>query len=224
MGPSTRSARRATATAALLLLSAGSVAALKSRYKPHIPDAPAYRTSGPADAEVVLVEFSDFQCPACGAVLDTLQGVKKLHHGRIRVVFKHLAWPFHRFAKPAAVLAECAGKQGKFWETHDLLFARQGDWGLYPRTGEEDAAFAAKVRELFAGYARELKLEPQALEACTQDPATAAVVDAEFREARESFIGGTPTLFINGRRFVGPKPIRNETLREVERILGKARS
>jgi protein-disulfide isomerase len=86
------------------------------------------QTMGSSTSGVVLVEFSDFQCPYCGRHdKDTHEAIKKefVETGRIKQAFMHLALPIHPQAKPAAEAAECAGRQGRFWEMRKQLFANQ---------------------------------------------------------------------------------------------------
>ena len=80
-------------------------------------------SKGPADALVTIVEFSDFQCPFCSRANPTLEKVAQEYGDKVRVVFKHQPLPFHKDARLASKYAIAAGKQGKFWEMHDKLFA-----------------------------------------------------------------------------------------------------
>jgi protein-disulfide isomerase len=95
-----------------------------ARTVPGIPvsDSPSL---GPADAWVTVVEFSDFECPYCAQATNTLDQVKLAYPGSVRIVFKHFPLSFHPQARPAAIAAECAHAQGKFWEMHDLIFRNQ---------------------------------------------------------------------------------------------------
>ncbi len=81
--------------------------------------------AGPADALVTIVEFSDFECPYCGRVQPTLRTVLAGAGGYVRVVFKHFPLSMHAHARPAAIAADCAHAQGRFWEFHDLVFSGQ---------------------------------------------------------------------------------------------------
>src|SRR5690606_25758651 len=82
-------------------------------------------TKGSDDALVTIVEWSDFQCPYCSRVGPTIAQLEKEYGDKLRVAFKHNPLGFHQRALPAALAAEAAGKQGKFWEMHDKLFANQ---------------------------------------------------------------------------------------------------
>lgn len=207
----TRNGRRAAASAALILLAVGTVRAFRGGYKPYSPEAPAYRRHGPADAPAVVSVFSDFQCPSCAFAVEPVKKLESLYEGQVRVVFKHHPWYFHRNARKAAFLAECAGKQGAFWPVHDKLFESQAEWAEAPDT-----------KALFNGYLKGLKLDSAALEACVQDPATAVLIDADLEEAEEHWINGTPTFFVNGKRCAGLKQLRSTGVEEIERAI-KAR-
>jgi protein-disulfide isomerase len=82
-------------------------------------------STGPADAWVTVVEFSDFQCPFCAAAKGTLRSVLSTAGSDVRHVFKHFPLSSHAYARPTAIAAECARVQGRFWEFHDLVFSRQ---------------------------------------------------------------------------------------------------
>jgi protein-disulfide isomerase len=102
----------------------------------------------------------------------------------------------HEWAKPAAVAAECAGRQGKFWDYHDRLYDKQEEWTN------------AKADGFLTGYAKDLGLDVPAWQACRQDPAVAAAYAADMKDGDDAWVGATPTFFINGRRFVGAVQLR----------------
>lgn len=86
-------------------------------------------SKGPKDAKVMIVEYSDFQCPYCGRAFPTVNQVLKEYNGKVRLVYKHFPLvSIHPHAEKAAEAAECAKAQGKFWEFHDKLFPTQADW------------------------------------------------------------------------------------------------
>jgi protein-disulfide isomerase len=151
-------------------------------------------TKGPANAPITIFAFSEFQCPFCTRGKNTLDEVvnNPKYAGKIKVVFKSYPLPFHQQAKSASVAAYAAGKQGKFWEMHDLLFANQG------RLKEEGA--------LYNELAKQLGLNMDKFAKDSADPALAAQVDAEMAEGSKVGVQGTPTFFINGKRLVGAQP------------------
>ncbi|MCW5890695.1 MAG: thioredoxin domain-containing protein [bacterium] len=156
----------------------------------------ATNAKGPTDAPVTIVEFSDFQCPACGAAFRDLHALTKANPN-VRLVFRHypldsscnpqMERALHPDACQAAAAAECAGQLGKFWEYHDLLFENQ-------RTLDRDSLFR---------YARELGLDITAFRTCLDDPATMARVRADVATGEKLGVDSTPTIFVNGRRISG---------------------
>ena len=160
---------------------------------------------GPEEAPVTLVEYGDFECPYCGQAEPVIRGLLGAFGTELRFVFRHLPLvDVHEHAQLAAEAAEAAGAQGRFWEMHDLLFARQD--ALDP--------------ENLSGYAAELGLDLQSfseeLRTRTHAPRVARDVDSADR----SGVAGTPTFFINGRRHHGPYDLATLT-RAVE---GEARA
>ncbi|MEK7070060.1 MAG: thioredoxin domain-containing protein, partial [Patescibacteria group bacterium] len=83
---------------------------------------------GDKDAKATLIEYSDFQCPACGAYQPILKKVTDNLSAQVRFAYRHFPLPQHKNAKLASTVAEASGKQGKFWEMHDLIFQNQSDW------------------------------------------------------------------------------------------------
>jgi protein-disulfide isomerase len=145
---------------------------------------------GPADALVTIVVFSDFQCPFCARVEPTLARVLEEYKGKVRIVWKDLALPFHDLALPAAIAAREARQQGKFWEMHAKLFANQG----------------ALDRASLEKYGADLGLNPGRLKAALDGQLWKADVEADAALAARLGIRGTPSFFINGRVFVGARP------------------
>ena len=79
---------------------------------------------GDKEAKATLIEYSDFQCPACGSYYPILKKVSEDMEAQVRFAYRHFPLPQHKNAKLAATVAEAAGKQGKFWEMHDLIFSK----------------------------------------------------------------------------------------------------
>lgn len=211
--PKTRASRSLAST--LIVLGASAVLAGGPRLMTPqwSPDAPSYRKKGPANPLVVIAEFSDFQCPACGAAAPHLKSILELFPDKVGVVFKHKAWDFHPHAMAAAVAAECAGKSGKFWEFHDRLFATQPAWSVLESTGAS-AAYFTKTAE-------ELGLAPAPFAACVKDPSVDELVKADIKEGEQMWVNSTPTFVIGGRRFVGSNQLRTLGLNRVEDLLKK---
>src|SRR5208282_4267457 len=145
-------------------------------------------TQGPEDAEVILVEYGDYECPHCGRAYPIVQQVQKHFGKRLRLVFRNFPLSeMHPHAEAAAEVAEFAGAQGKFWEMHDRLFENQ------PRLGEA----------LFMDLGEKRKLSTTALRQALEQGAFEARVRADFKGGVRSGVNGTPTFFINGHRHDG---------------------
>ncbi len=140
---------------------------------------------GAADAPVTLVEYADFECPACAATSPIIDQAVKKYPGSVRLVYKHFPLSIHEHAEAAARAAVAAQKQGKFWEMHDAMFANQkalDDTGL---------------RKI----AQQIGLDVKAFDEDRRSEAVADRVTKERKAAEDLGLKGTPTLFINGRLF-----------------------
>jgi len=139
---------------------------------------------GPADAKVTIVEWSDFQCPFCAQAAGLMQQVTDAYPSDVKFVYKNYPLPFHKQAMPAAKAAVAAGKQGKFWEMHDKIFANS----------------RALNDDVYAQYASELGLNVEQFKTDMASPEVQAQIDKEMAEARTAEVRGTPTIFINGKK------------------------
>ena len=201
--------RQLIAAAAVLVTAIVAVGVARGARKPYNPEAPAFRVKGPADAPIVIVEYSDFQCPACRMAVEPLKNLLDVYPGKIRVIFKHYPLEMaHPWARSAARYAECAGKQGKFWEMHDLLFETQQDW--YASQSAPDAKFEA--------LAKKLKLD---LAACVKDPETDASVTRDIKDGDSRWVSSTPTFFVNGKRLVGARQLGGLGPVYIDKVLRK---
>ncbi|HXF40430.1 MAG TPA: thioredoxin domain-containing protein [Blastocatellia bacterium] len=158
------------------------------------PSPPVVRISdsGPSrggrDASVLIVEFSDFQCPYCKQATSTLKQVLQSYGESVRLVFKHTPLPIHADAFKAAQAAVCADKQGKFWEYHDRL-----------------SSLNALSTDALRKEAAELGLEMTEFNSCLDSEASRAAVLKDMKEARQADVQGTPTFVINGKVIRGAK-------------------
>jgi protein-disulfide isomerase len=144
------------------------------------------------DYLVTVVEFSDYQCPFCQRVEGTIAQVLERYPDNVRVVFKHRPLPFHKSADEAAMAAVAAGKQGKYWQMHDALFA-------------ERLPAEPEMEEYTEGIAKKLGLKMKKFK---RDRAAARdKVESDDKLAVEVGAKGTPTFFINGQRLVGAQPL-----------------
>lgn len=136
----------------------------------------------------ILVEFSDFQCPACLAVQAPLTQILKKYEGKVEFVYRHFPLTsIHKNAMGASQASEAAGVQGKFWEMHDKLFATQSEW-----------AGLGDPRDKFIEYASQLGMESDKFR---QDLESQGVKDGVARDtlaAARYRLTGTPTFYLNG--------------------------
>lgn len=149
-------------------------------------------------APVTIVEFSDFECPYCGRAHPIVQQLLREFEGRVRVVFKHYPLSAHPHAMPAARAAVAAGNQDRFWEMHDLLFEHQR------QLEEED----------ILGYAEQLGLDMDRFRTDMASTETQDRVDSDKEDGRGVGVEGTPTFFVNGRRFREPPSSLSAYVRE----------
>ena len=151
---------------------------------------------GDEKAKVTIVEYSDFQCPFCKRGSELLPTLLEEYNGKVKIVFKQLPLPIHNWAKDAAIASVCASKQGndKFWEFHDLVFAKQ----------KEIKAENAKVE--FEGIAKQIGLNTGEFDKCLGSPEVEQRVQKEMEEARSIGVSSTPTFVVNGMIVPGANP------------------
>jgi predicted DsbA family dithiol-disulfide isomerase len=142
---------------------------------------------GATKAAVTIVEFSDFECPYCVEVQDTLKQIGERYAGDVRFVFKHLPLEGHRNSFPAARAAYCAGEQDRFWQFHDALFA----------------AGNLSPPEVFEQIAVDIGLGVARFRACVNSEQSRAAVLKDLETARSLRIDSTPSFFVNGRLIKG---------------------
>jgi protein-disulfide isomerase len=152
-------------------------------------------STGPANAPVTMVEFTDYQCPYCHRAQAVVDQLLSRYSGRIR--FVHLDFPLdgHPGAVPAARAARCAGEQGRFWEYHrDLMTA----------PGALDTADLARRADT-------LKLDRASFDACVSSGRHDDAIQASLRQGEELGVSGTPAYFVNGRIIGGARPLESFT-------------
>lgn len=138
---------------------------------------------GNLDAPVSIVVFDDFQCPYCARLAPTLKKVLDNNPQNVRLVFKNFPLGMHKFARAAAVAAEAAGRQGKFWEMHDQLFAN------YNQLSE------AKISAL----AKQIGLDVERFGKDRKDAGVLAAISRDQQQGSRLGVRGTPTVYVNGR-------------------------
>src|SRR5574341_1503271 len=158
---------------------------------------------GSEDAEVTIIEFSDFECPFCGRFYSqTLPQILRdyVDTGKVNLIFKDFPLPFHPSATKAAIAAECAKEQGKFWEMHDKIFDGQQSWA------NQGPSISVP---LFKQYAKDLGLNSK-FDSCLDSDKYAKEVQEDTAEAG-SYVSGTPSFFIGNQKtgytlLVGAQP------------------
>ena len=161
---------------------------------------PAHIRGNP-DAAVTLEEFGDFQCPPCGQFAGFVDELLKEYDSRLRLVFRNFPLPGHQHAREAALAAEAAGLQGKFWEMYDTLYREQSLWSN-----------ASDVRGLFESYAGTLGLDVDRFKKDMDGDKVRERIDSDHALADFLGVKVTPTLFINNRA-IDPKDKNPEGVR-----------
>jgi protein-disulfide isomerase len=143
---------------------------------------------GPENARVQLVEYSDFQCPACASFQPVVADVLEQFGDQISFEYRHFPLTaLHPYAEPAARAAEAAGQQGQFFAYHDKLFAEQASWSKSNPTGA------------FLRYADELGLDVEKFSRHLRSSLLREKVRADAASGREKQLVGTPSFFLNGQ-------------------------
>lgn len=191
-------------TTALLLLVAGLTLAIfawvvlrqRPQLQPSLPTANADDPSrGPSDAPVTIIEYGDFQCPFCQQMADSLAQLTARYPSQARHVWKDYPLASHPEARPAALAARCAHRQGQFWPFHDRLFQQQGDLGP----------------DLYQRMVADLNLDQATFAECLKDSSVQYRIDQAVTAGRRVGVGEVPTVFINGRRYEGALSVEELT-------------
>jgi protein-disulfide isomerase len=157
---------------------------------------------GVPNAPIQIVEFADFECPACKMVSRVVKGALEKYEGRYFFVFKNypldkscnpnMTRELHQYACVAAHFARCAGEQGKFWEASDLLFLREADSG------------ELTTRSLVEEASKELSIDEEAVGSCMNSKRYESVVLDDIQEGERVGLQGTPSIWVNGRFVENP--------------------
>ena len=159
----------------------------KNSQKLEIPVTSEDHIRGDKNAKLTLVEFSDFQCPACAAIEPLTEKLLKDYPKDVRLVYKYFPLAGHPNSLPAAKSAEAAARQGKFWEMHDILFKKQDEW-----SGLENP------QELYKVYSRSIKLNDEQFAKDTDSKDVQDRIDRDYNLGITVNIQATPTFFLNG--------------------------
>jgi len=163
---------------------------------------------GSLDAKIMLLEYSDFQCPACKAYEPLVKKVLEEYSDEVFLVYRHFPLrQTHENAQLSAQAAEAAGKQQKFWEMHDLLFIKQEEWA-------EEKDFSVKLKS----YAEELELNVDQFEKDLESDEGKRKIDEDYASGLKFNVNATPTFFLNGKKLENMRSF-NDFKREIENLL-----
>ena len=150
---------------------------------------------GNRNAKVVLVEYSDFQCPACAYYSSLVKNLERDFLNDLAVVYRHFPLEqIHKYAKLAAQAAEAAGKQGKFWEMHDIIFEKQSEWSI-----------SDNALQNFISYAKVLGLDINKFQTDLNSKDVEEKIQKDTVSAYDQKLAGTPAFFLNGKQISNPR-------------------
>lgn len=158
--------------------------------------------------KVTLVEYGDFQCPACGQYHPLVKQLIEEYKTDIQFQFRNFPLQaIHPNARAASRAAEAAAKQGKYWEMHDQLYEQQDSW--------KDSS---SVRTVFEGYASQLGLKLDQFKTDFASEAVNETINADYQEGQKLGVSGTPTFFLQGKK-IDKNP---QTLDEFKKLIDQA--
>ena len=154
---------------------------------------------GDKSAPVTVIEYGDFQCPACGAFYPIVKSLESTYAGKVRFVFRHFPLSqIHPNALASARAAEAAGLQGKFFEMHDKLYETQSVWG----------ELTTNQQALFESYAQELGLNMNKFKEDYASDQVAKIINNDQSSGQQAFsIDSTPTFIVNGNKIKNPEGV-----------------
>lgn len=187
-------ARRIAAAAGILIVFGFFVLIMKSCHKGPMLPVPEYRQLGNDNSSAILeiYEYTDLACPACAMANEKLHEMLEKHRDKIKLNFKHYPLTMHYWAERAALHADCAGEQGKFFEYADMLFKNQEDWEEKENEPEE-----------FILYAEKLGLDKEKMQTCLNNFSNLERIRLEKAEGTAKGVEGTPSFIINGKYSIG---------------------
>jgi protein-disulfide isomerase len=169
--------------------------------KPLVADEALVRSDSPTlgakDAKVTVVEFLDPECEACAAFHPIMKKVLKDYDGKVRLVVRYM--PLHPNSLSAATFTEAAGEQGKYWEAQELLFKKQPEWGTKHGPAAANAP-KPDINALFRGYAEELKLNTDQMNAVFAANKYAEKLARDKKDGESLGVRQTPTIYVNSRK------------------------
>jgi protein-disulfide isomerase len=153
---------------------------------------------GSKDAQVTIVEFTDYECIFCKKYFEEIFPLIKENYidtGKVKYVLRDFPMEQHPQSSLAAKTANCADEQNKYWEMHELLFTNQRSW-----------SYSKDTTQILNSYATTLGLNKNDFEKCINNPNTANELEKDIRDAEIYGITSTPTIFVNGKKIVGAQP------------------
>ena len=194
---------KSKATLLIIIVCIGSVFAVKT-FAQHKASGSANielsRTKGDIKARLHIIEYLDFQCPACAVGALTLREYLKKYPSDIYLQLKY--YPIsriHEHAMLSATYAECAARQNKFWDFFDRLIDKQSQWSRL-----------LNADSVFRDIARDANLDLSKLASCLEDDSVKTAVLRDKEGGKTLGVESTPTYFINGKMTVGPRPLLEE--------------
>lgn len=167
----------------------------------------AEQTKGNPEAKITIIEYSDFQCPACATYYPVLKALASEFENYVYFGYRHFPLrAIHDKADLTSQAAEAAGLQGKFWEMHDMIFDNQTSWA---------SKTPAEALVELTGYAEKLGLDMEKFTTDINSKAVKDVVDASYANAQQLGLPGTPSIFLNGEMI--QKPANYESFRQLIR-------
>lgn len=149
---------------------------------------------GSASAKATLIEYGDFQCPACGQYEPMLEQLVAEHGAEVNFIFRNFPLPQHNNAELMARAAEAADKQGKYWQLHDRIYKEQASWEN-----------STKAKELVEGYAKDAGLDVGKFDTDLFDQSVTDRITNDKKDASTLNLPGTPSFFLNGKVLTNPK-------------------
>ncbi len=157
-------------------------------------DATVDHVQGSSDAKAVLIEYSDYQCPACGAYYPLVKQMQEKYGDKLALVYRNYPLTsLHQYAQLGAQAAEAAGLQDKYWEMHDKLFDNQDDW-----------VKAGDVKQKLIDYAKELKLDEKKFKGDLDSSTVKTRVQRDIDSGNAVSVNSTPTFYLNGKKITNP--------------------
>lgn len=151
---------------------------------------------GKEGAKVIIAEFSDLQCPACKLAEAELSKIYDVYKDRVKFVYRdYPLTTVHKYSERAAEASEFASENGKFWEFHDLMFAKQEEWSAASNQDAFDV--------LISGYAKSLGLDDKKMIEALNNKVYSNKVQGDVGDGNKAGISATPTFFVNGEETNG---------------------